>query len=74
MTKEERDEQIYDWIEILTCDTFEPTGMRGKILKKGINWREWLLPEEQKKYDALSEVEQLSVSIAVDSINALNER
>jgi len=79
--KEERDEKIYDWITVEW--TSLPTGIIGgcgtdvgtkvAVFKKGIIWQDWLLPNEKKKYEKLSEVQRLQIAMSCDPINALNK-
>lgn len=70
MTKEERDDQIYDLLDL--CDlTGNSLGVKFRVMKQGVKWVDYLLPDEQKKYDRMSEVEQLQVCLSSDPINAI---
>lgn len=73
MTREERDNLIYYWVDECNWDKdLTLTGNRFRMLKKDINWRDHLFPDEKAKYEAMSDIDQLMISISCDPINALN--
>lgn len=73
MTKQERDNKIYEWIDVLD-DDLETVLYKARVLKKGIDWEEWLLPHERRKYESLSTIEQLMIAMSCDPLNALNDK
>jgi hypothetical protein len=72
MTRQQRDNAIYEWITLLD-EKGDPDG-EVRVLKPNIRWSNYLLPSEERYFNSLSEVEQLQISLCMDPINALNSK
>ena len=75
MTKKERDDKIYEWVQLCDYNTLEETGTYARILKDEFKatWQDHLLPDELKKWEELSDIDQVSIVLSGDPINALND-
>ncbi len=66
--EEERNRKIYELVE---CEKIGKNNVYYRRLKPDIDWTEYLFPEERTKFDKLSKVDQLSICLSCDPINAL---
>lgn len=65
-----RDQELYKWLEMYDYLGNGPYGRFRKI-KPGLNWKDYLSPEEEEKFNSLLDGYKMAVCMSCDPIEAL---